>query len=239
MERLEDEKQFLKQLLTLIASQFGDRCEIVLHDLTRDYNHTIVDIRNGHITGRTIEGCGSNLGLEVLSGRLEDGDRFNYVTTTPDGKILRSSSIYLKNAAGEVIGSICINLDITESLQFEGFLRKYNHFETGQDEFFAQDINSLLEFLIRQARRLIGKVSGEMNKEERLAFLAHLDRKGAFQIAKSSVRICQELGISKFTLYNDLDAIRCQAKKENAPENETSINGTSINRTSIDRTSIE
>jgi predicted transcriptional regulator YheO len=223
MEQLEDEKYFLEQLLTLIASQFGDRCEIVLHDLTRDYNHTIVDIRNGHITGREIGGCGSNLGLEVLSGRLDEGDRFNYVTTTPDGKILRSSSIYLKNAAGKVIGSICINLDITESLRFEGFLRKYNHFETGQDEFFAQDINSLLEFLIRQARRLIGKTSGEMNKEERQAFLSHLDSKGAFQIAKSSARICRELGISKFTLYNDLDAIRSQAKKERAHEDETSI----------------
>jgi predicted transcriptional regulator YheO len=218
MERLADEKQFLEQILTLIASQFGDRCEIVLHDLTRDYNHTIIDIRNGHITGRQIGGCGSNLGLEVLNGRLDEGDRFNYVTTTPDGKILRSSSIYLKNTAGQVIGSMCINLDITETIRFEDFLRKYNHFETGQDEFFAQDINSLLEFLIRQARQLIGKPTGEMNKEERQAFLSHLDSRGAFQIAKSSIRICQELGISKFTLYNDLDAIRSQAKKERSPE---------------------
>ncbi|MDR1029750.1 MAG: helix-turn-helix transcriptional regulator [Treponema sp.] len=218
MERLADEKQFLKQLLTLIASQFGDRCEIVLHDLTRDYNHTIIDIRNGHITGRQIGGCGSNLGLEVLNGRLDEGDRFNYVTTTPDGKILRSSSIYLKNAAGGVIGSICINLDITETIRFEDFLRKYNHFETSQDEFFAQDINSLLEFLIRQARQLIGKPTGEMNKEERQTFLSHLDSRGAFQIAKSSIRICRELGISKFTLYNDLDAIRSQVKKERSPE---------------------
>jgi predicted transcriptional regulator YheO len=214
MDRLEDEGKFLKQLLTLVSSQFGDHCEVVLHDLTNDYNHTIVDIRNGHITNRKIGGCGSNLGLEVLNGNVEDGDRFNYVTTTPDGKILRSSSIYIKNDKGEIIGAICINLDITESMRFEEFLRQYNHFETGLNEFFAQDINNLLEFLIRQARQLIGKTPKDMNKDERLAFLTHLDNKGAFQIAKSGIKVCKELGISKFTLYSDLDTIRNQLQKK-------------------------
>jgi predicted transcriptional regulator YheO len=218
MDRLEDEQQLLKQLMSLIASHFGDRCEVVLHDLSNEYNHTIIDIHNGHITGREIGGCGSNLGLEVLSGNVKDGDRFNYVTTTSDGKILRSSSLYIKNNAGVVIGSLCINLDITESIQFEGFLHKYNHFETGQKEFFAHDINSLLEFLIQQAQQIIGKAPREMNKDERLAFLSQLDSKGAFQIAKSSVRICKELDISKFTLYSDLDTIRNQTKKENSPD---------------------
>jgi predicted transcriptional regulator YheO len=186
----------------------------VLHDLTRDYNHTIADIRNGHVTNRRIGGCGSNLGLEVLNGSVEDGDRFNYVTTTADGKILRSSSIYIKDDAGQVIASICINLDITESIQFEAFLRKYNHFETGQNEFFAQDVNTLLDFMIQQAQQLMGKDLKTLNKEDRMTFLSYLDRKGAFQISKSSVKICKVLGISKFTLYNDLEAIRSQEEAE-------------------------
>jgi predicted transcriptional regulator YheO len=216
MDRLDDEQSFLRQLLTLISSQFGDSCEVVLHDLTKDYNHTIVDIRNGHITNRKIGGCGSNLGLEVLNGSVVDGDRFNYVTTTADGKILRSSSIYVKNEEGAVIGSICINLDITESIQFEGFLRKYNHFETSQNEFFAQDVNNLLDYMVQQAQQLVGKAPKDMNKDERLTFLSHLDRKGAFQISKSSIKICELLGISKFTLYNDLDTIRGQDGQEGA-----------------------
>ncbi|AEF85431.1 YheO domain protein [Treponema primitia ZAS-2] len=208
MNSLEDEQPFLKQLLTLISAQFGDRCEVVLHDLTRDYNHTIVDIRNGGVTNRKIGGCGSNLGLEVLNGSVEGGDRFNYVTTTPDGKILRSSSIYVKNDDGKIIASICINLDITESIQFEGFLRKYNHFEAGQGEFFAQDVNTLLDYMVQQAQQLMGKDPKTMNKDERISFLSYLDQKGAFQISKSSVKICKVLGISKFTLYSDLDTIR-------------------------------
>lgn len=208
MNKLEDESKVLNQILTLITKQFGANCEVVLHDLTKDYNQTIVDIRNGHVTNRKVGGCGSNLGLEVLNGSIEDGDRFNYVTTTSTGKILRSSSIYLRNDEGEVIGSVCVNLDITETMQFEGFLRNYNRFEPSQDEFFAQDVTHLLEYLIQQGQSLVGKEPKEMNKDERITFLEYLDEKGAFQISKSSIKICEILGISKFTLYNDLEFIR-------------------------------
>ena len=35
-----------------------------------------------------------------------------------------------------------------------------------------------------------------------------LDNKGVFLISKSSERVCEFLGISKFTLYNYLDQVR-------------------------------
>ncbi len=211
MKSIEDAMPLLQQTLTLIEKQFGSKCEVVLHDLTKDYNHTIVDIRNGSVTNRTIGGCGSNLGLEVLRGTVVDGDRFNYVTTTQDGKILRSSSIYLKNDDGEVIGSICINLNITETLQFEGFLRQFNQFDTiSNEEYFATDVNNLLAHLIQTGQDMIGKPASEMNKSEKIEFIRFLDDKGAFLITKSGEQICELLGISKFTFYNYLECSRNQ-----------------------------
>lgn len=44
-----------------------------------------------------------------------------------------------------------------------------------------------------------------------MKFLQYLEEKGTFKIAKSSAEVCQVLGISKFTLYNDLDAIRAKS----------------------------
>ena len=209
MKHIDDEMGMFKQLLNLIAAQFGSKCEVVLHDLEKDYSSTIVDIRNGHITNRKIGGCGSNLGLEVLSGSVIDGDRLNYVTTTSDGKILRSSSMYIRNSEGKVIGSLCINLDITESIQFESFLKQYNKFELNdQPEYFATNVESLLDYLIQQATALTNKDPKELTKSERLDFLSFLDEKGAMQISKSGDRICKVLGISPFTLYNDLEIIR-------------------------------
>ena len=209
MKAIADEAKLFEAILTLIAAQFGSNCEVVLHDLTKDYSSTIIDIRNGHITNRRVGGCGSNLGLEVLRGNIVEGNRYNYVTTTADGKILRSSSIYIEDDDGNVIGSICINLDITDTIQFEGFLKQYNHFETNtNDEFFAQDVNTLMEYMIQQAQSIVNKEPKDMTKQDRLTFLAFLDKKGAFQISKSSNRICEVLDISKFTLYSDLETIR-------------------------------
>lgn len=210
MKSIESEMKLLQQILTLISKQFGSKCEVILHDLTKDYNSTIVDIRNGHITNRSIGGCGSNLGLEVLRGTIEDGDRLNYVTTTPGGKILRSSSIYLKDDDGQVIGSICVNFDITETLHFENYLREFNQFDSNHNEteYFATNVNNLLTHLIHEGQKLLGKPAEEMNKNEKIEFIKYLDQKGAFLITKSGEQICELLNISKFTFYNYLDISR-------------------------------
>ena len=80
MESIQKEKDFFKKLLDMLVQQLGSNSEIVLHDLKNDYSKTIIDIRNGHVTGRKIGGFGSNLGLEVLKGTVKDGDRYNYIT---------------------------------------------------------------------------------------------------------------------------------------------------------------
>ena len=73
MKTLYDDWDTWQRLMSMLEYQFGSNCEIILHDLTKDYNHTIVDIRNGHITDRNIGDCGSNLGLEVLRGTVQEG----------------------------------------------------------------------------------------------------------------------------------------------------------------------
>ena len=113
---------FLNRLVDMLEQQLGKNTEIVLHDLRNGYEHTIVDIRNGNITGRKVGGTGSNLGLEVLKGTYGNGDRYSYVTKLPDGRYLRSSSLYIRDSNGNTIGCLCINTDITETLKFEQVL---------------------------------------------------------------------------------------------------------------------
>ena len=47
-----------------------------------------------------------------------------------------------------------------------------------------------------------------MNKEEKMKALEYLDKKGALQISKANVRLCEFFQISKFTLYHYLEEIR-------------------------------
>lgn len=54
MNSIEEQRLLFSQILDLLEHHFGLQCEIVLHDNTKDYAHTIIDIRNGQISGRKI-----------------------------------------------------------------------------------------------------------------------------------------------------------------------------------------
>lgn len=213
MEHLSDHMEFLKQIMDLLEHHFGSDCEILLHDFSKDYNHTIVDIRNGHVTGRAIGGCATNLGLEILKGTKEAKDCFNYITYAPNGKLLRSSSVYFKDADGKLLGSLCVNLDITETILLEKFLHTFNGMPSKaqteeSQEFFSGNVQDLLDELINREMQRFGKPPRTLSREEKMSFIAALEKKGAFIITNSSKRVCALLDISRYTFYNYLDAIR-------------------------------
>lgn len=257
MNPIYDNWELWQRLLTMLEHQFGNRCEFILHDYSsRDYDHSIVDIRNGHITNRKVGDCGSNLGLEVLRGTVKDGDRYNYIVNTRDGKLLRSSSMYLQDDTGKVIGCLCINTDITETVHFEEYLRQYNQYNipvnqnpqsSGESpalgiplystapptvnsdpepaakdssnlsansvvpEIFANDVSQILDYLIAEADKLIGKPVDKMNRTDKIDFVRYLDQKGAFLITKAAERVYEHLKISRYSLYNYLDLIHKEA----------------------------
>ena len=158
MKNLNEEKEFLKQLMDMLEQQLGSYTEIVLHDLKKDYANTIIDIRNGHVTDREIGGTGSNLGLEVLQGTVKDGNRFNYITRLKDNRVLRSSSLYIKDDQGDLIGCLCVNTDITDTVKMESYLKELNHYDiepAERQEVFVTEVNQLLEYLLQEGQKLL------------------------------------------------------------------------------------
>ena len=109
-----ESQRLLESVMKLIAAQFGPDCEVVLHDWSKEYESTIVAIENGHVSGRKVGDGGSNLGLEVMRGTTDGSNQLNYITQTQDGRMLRSSSLYLTDENGKKVGALCINLDVTE-----------------------------------------------------------------------------------------------------------------------------
>ncbi|MDR1874435.1 MAG: helix-turn-helix transcriptional regulator [Synergistaceae bacterium] len=204
MENVRDEIAFFGSLMKGIAALFGSRCEIVLHDLTGDYGSTIVMIENGHVTGRRVGDCGSNLGLEVLRGA--SGDRYGYLTNSREGNVLRSSSVYVRNPEGRVIGCLCVNMDISGLMLAENAIRELTANNVPrEEEFFVNDVNELLDVFLQRAQEEIGKPVACMSREEKVRAVKYLDSKGALLISKAGNRICNFFNISKFTLYSYLD----------------------------------
>ena len=203
------ELKFLTQLARGIARQFGPNCEVVVHDLgTNEPEQSIVAIENGHITGRRLGDGPSHVVWEALKTdpkKLED--RLAYLTRTEDGKILKSSTIFIRDDEGKVSGIFAINYDITMMKTMEEQLRLFTATDhTGEEpQTSVHNVNDLLEELIEQSAKLVGKPVAMMNKEDKVKAIGFLNDSGAFLITKSGQRVCNFFGISKYTLYSYID----------------------------------
>lgn len=217
-ERIDELYAALAPAMRAIAGAVGDRCEVVLHDLSsRDLNHTIYAIVNGHVTGRAVGGPSTNLGLEVMQNEEADHDAFGYLGRTTDGRELQCSSVYYRNAAGRIIGALCVNVDLTPLQNIQNIaaaLLPSREAAAPSREIVAPDISSVLEGMITEAIDTVGRPAALMGKVERIQALRILDERGAFHIKRGVERVAKRLGISKVTAYAYLDQVRNQPAEQ-------------------------
>ena len=193
-----------------IAAQFGSNCEVVVHALSRHPDHSIVAIFNGHVTGRKVGDGASHVVIEQLqSNDPEPKDHLCYLTKTPDGKILKSSTVYIRNSKGKVSAIFSINYDISKLLMVESAVRDL--ISTGEEPQQTEpekiiNINDLLDDLIEQSVALVGKPVALMNKDDKVKAIRFLNQNGAFLVTKSGDKIAKYFGISKYTLYSYIDS---------------------------------
>ncbi len=200
--------ELLKQVAAGIAAQFGSSCEVVIHDLSRNPDHSIVAIINGHVSGRKVGDGASNVVMEQLqTNDPEPKDHLSYLMKTPDGKILKSSTVYIRNSKGRVSAILAINYDISALLMVESALHGLVSTEGPQPSEPEKivNINDLLEELIQQSVALVGKPVALMNKDDKVRAIQFLNQNGAFLVTKSGDKVAKYFGISKYTLYSYID----------------------------------
>jgi predicted transcriptional regulator YheO len=201
----------LKIIADSIALTFGINCEVVVHDF-KDMSSSIVYIA-GNITKRKVGGPITDL---IFKAFREHGDKvqnmYNYTTRTKDGKILKSSTIFLRNSDNKVIGCLCINIDMSHFINLKlildniiGFKEVY---ELSNIENFATSTDETIEAISMDVAKKYAKTPDNMNKAERLDFLRSLDEKGVFVLKGSVDKIAKILGISKYTVYSYLQEIK-------------------------------
>ncbi|MBC5735050.1 helix-turn-helix transcriptional regulator [Flavonifractor sp. DFI.6.63] len=201
--------QFLFQLAKGVARQFGPNCEVVVHDLaSNDPDSSIVAIENGQISGRKVGDGPSHAVLEALrGGKGTVEDHLCYLTRTRDGKILKSTTIYIRDDDGRPIGMFGINYDITLMLAMEDALKQFTATERDEQEpeHISRNVSDLLDELIAQSVKIVGKPVALMTKEDKVKAIQFLNETGAFLITKSGDKVCKFFGISKYTLYSYID----------------------------------
>ncbi|MGI6070384.1 MAG: helix-turn-helix transcriptional regulator [Blautia sp.] len=199
----------LKQIAEDIATQFGPDCEVVIHDLkTNDPEHSIVYIVNGHITNRSIGDGPSTVVFDALHSEQETlKDHSGYLTKTSDGRILKSSTSYIRDDDGTLHYIFGINYDITKLTIVESALHSLVTPVDTQEKpkEITHNVNDLLDHLIEESVALVGKPVALMNKEDKVTAIQFLNDSGAFLITKSGDKVANYFGISKYTLYSYID----------------------------------
>ena len=199
----------LKQVAAALAAQFGSNCEVVVHDLeSQDPAHSIAHIENGHVTGRKVGDGPSNVVLEQIMSHNEDPqDCLGYLCRTDGGKVLKSSTVYVRSPGGAVSGILSINFDISALLMVEQAVSGITSTPCGRREenIAVVNVNDMLDGLIEQSVALVGKPAALMNKDDKVRAIQFLSQHGAFLVTKSGDKVAKYFGISKYTLYSYID----------------------------------
>ena len=192
---------------------------VVIHEIAEDHTGSaIVFIENGEVSGRKLGDGPSHVVLKQLAGAEESGqDHVGYLTRTEDGRILKSSTVFIRDEAGKVCAIFSINFDVSmlsAARDAIGGLILPTENEHAEPERIPRNVNDLLDDLIVQSDRLIGKPAAVMSKEEKIRAIRFLNDNGALLITRSGDKISKHFQISKYTLYSYLES----GKQEENPE---------------------
>lgn len=207
----------LESVAHAIVAMFGEECEVVIHDLSDwgSLDHTVVSIV-GNVTGRGLGSPPTDVLLQKLRARNRLGDFMVYSSATKDGKTLKSSTTFVKDGQGRVIGAFCVNLDTTRLRAARAVLDAFcsaNADDSKLDvpEVYASVVTETLDSMIDDVVGRSGKLVAHMVREDKVHAVSQLERRGAFLIRGAVDQVARRLGVSRYTVYNYINEVRADS----------------------------
>ena len=198
----------LKQISVGVAKIFAPHCEVVIHDFS-DLEHSIIHME-GNISGRKVGGGVTDLLLTQARSGDTVRDFHNYQTSLPNGKKMKSCTMFLRDENGAAYGAFCVNLDIGVFAGFHRVLGEFLVLDAGTEvnETLSDDVQRIIHSILREAVNEMGAELPIMSKDDKIDLIARLDEKGAFQVKRAVPLFAEELGLSRSTIYNYLAEAR-------------------------------
>lgn len=208
---------FYQRMAKAIVSEFGSGCEVVLYDMESDGNaFKIKFIENGTVSGRKVgDGPASALQDALNDKGVFSEDKLAYMTQTSDGKILKSSMVFIRDINGKIEAAFEISYDVSLLMTLHNAIQSFigkNEKKEEPASVRSLNVKDVLHELMEQSLRSVGKPVSMMNKEDKMAVIKYLNDAGAFLITKSGPAICKSLGISKYTLYSYLEELKIRSR---------------------------
>jgi predicted transcriptional regulator YheO len=201
----------LRPVVDGIVATFGPISEVVLHDYRRP-EQSVVAVA-GSVTGRAVGGSMSAIGMRMLARGDEAADDLNYVTRTGAGRLVKSSTMLLRDSTGAVFGALCVNVDITavgEAHALLGALAGPGAGGAAEPPVtaFGNDIDSVVDAILDAHRLGQRQPWAALERAERLALFRSLDEHGVFAVRRAVEQVAARLGISRASAYSYLSQAR-------------------------------
>lgn len=206
------------RLVEPIGRALPTSSEVVLHDLSLLPNSIVAVF--GDVTGRRHGDPATDLLLQqAVQGFIEHD--LGYETVLSDGRRMRSSTMIIRDVAGNPVAALCINTDISAWMAIkqiadvmvsvagvkEGDRPVALPVATESKEMFVKDVDELASYLIHQTVAGIGIPVPQMKKEHKLQVVAELKARGLFLLREAVEMIAESLEVSRFTIYNYLNEL--------------------------------
>lgn len=202
-----------KKLVDFLGEIMGENTEVVLRDC-RKPDHDIIAIANGNVSGRTVGAPITDFTLSILANEewKERDYVVNYEGKAAANKRLRSSTYFIREE-GELIGQLCINIDmgpyekLLDEVKVLSGLDLIHSVKAGQvpgpTENFSEDV---MEDMIQKAViQTVGScdsiVRERLTQQDRLQIISELNDAGLFHLKGAVGAVAEYLYCSEASVY--------------------------------------
>ena len=219
---------YFTKVAEFIGRVIGPDYEVALHDIS-DRGGSIVALANGHISGRSIGSPVSDRLRAIIDNHIYEDEDFilHEYGLTPSGKVLCSSSMFIKDVNGDLIGVMCINFDDSRYRELSQKVFNLCHPDALVDTNFRFDASKVPSKVAGSRHSKLQSIPDgsaydiivselkkqnldpeRMSLKDKMNFLSSIDSKGVFLI-KGAVKDAAEIfGCSQATMYRHLSRLK-------------------------------
>ncbi|OUN87220.1 MULTISPECIES: helix-turn-helix transcriptional regulator [Enorma] len=207
-------------LADFISDGLGEFAEVVVHD-ARDFESSIVYIRNGHLSGRKVGDGATDAALKLI--KEGDTTTCGYVVgvaaKSAQGRRFRSSTLFIHDEHGRLIGLLCVNIDVTIVETLVGMLSKFiPDYASGSPGEDHRDLEETLqgdpaETTRRMVRSVLSKYPlppSSFSSAQKHEAILSMYSEGVFLMKGAVSIVAEECGMSVATVYRYLEKARSE-----------------------------
>jgi len=212
-------------IASFIASIVGPKCEVVIHDI-EDLEHSIIHIENSYISGRKIGDGSTDLVLKLIQDKRYKESNYiaNYEAKGPNGQTYRSSTYYIKDEQAQLVGLMCLNIDIThlevaaswiQDILNGGQLNPISPFEVSSQEkpkqaseYLQGNVDEIITHIIESAVGQLQIPPERLSSNEKIELVKQLNEQGVFLLKGGVMQVAKVLNVSEPTVYRYIQKIK-------------------------------